>query len=81
MAHYGLKIISAFRIQMIINSMIIFFVLVIAYNLFISSKLLLFLLACILLFNMLIFSIHSKVDKENYNDLKDNIQNLDNLKN
>ena len=66
---------------MMINSMIIFFVLVLAYNLFISSKLLLFLLACILLFNMLIFLIHSKVDKENYNDLKDNIQNLDNLKN
>ena len=61
--------------------MIIFFVLVLAYNLFISSKLLLFLLVCIFLFNILIFLIHNKADKENYNDLKDNIQNLDNLKN
>jgi len=81
LAHYGLKIISVFRFQVIFNSIIIFFVLLLAYNLFISSKLLLFLLVCIFLFNILIFLIHNKADKENYNDLKDNIQNLDNLKN
>ena len=30
---------------------------------------------------MLVFSIHNKANKEDYNDLKDNIKNLSSLKN
>ena len=80
--HYGLKIISVFRFRMIFNSIIIIFVLIFSHNFFIfPDLLLLFFSACILIFNMLVFSIHNKANKEDYNDLKDNIKNLSSLKN
>jgi len=78
--HYAIKIISVFRYQVLINSIIIFSICFLFYKLFISLEFLLFISISIILFNIIVFFIYYKTDKQFEVDIKDNIKNLDNLK-
>ena len=78
--HYALKTISVFRYQVVINSLIIFTILSIFYNLFISFKFFLILSILILLFNILIFLIYKISSKQKISNLKENIKDIMNLK-
>ena len=80
--HYALKIISVFRNQVLINS-VIFIIISFLLSKFITSLVpFLFVLLALLFFNVLIFSIANKINKSHIiKDTLTNIENIENLRN
>ena len=79
---YALKIISVFRNQVLINS-VIFIIISFLLSKFITSLVpFLFVLLALLFFNVLIFSIANKINKSHIiKDTLTNIENIENLRN
>ena len=80
--HYSLKIISIFRKQVLINSVVIMIVLLLASSINFFTVYCVIFIIILLLFNFLIFSINRNVEKSiEIIDLLKNVKNLEVLKN
>ena len=82
LTHYALKIISVFRNQVLINSVILIFISFLLSKFINSSMLFLFTLLVFLCFNLIIFLIANQINKLNITRVTlSNIENIKNLKN
>ena len=82
LTHYALKIISVFRNQVLINSMVLVFISFLLSKLITSSALFLFILLALLFFNVIIFLLAYQINKLHVvNDTLKNIENIENLRN
>ena len=82
LTHYALKIISVFRNQVLINSIVLVFISFLLSNLITSSLLFLFILLALLFFNVIIFLLAYQINKSHLvNDTLKNIENIENLRN
>ena len=82
LTHYALKIISVFRNQVLINSIVLVFISFLLSKLIISSALFLFILLALLFFNVIIFLLAYQINKLHVvNDTLKNIENIENLRN
>ena len=82
LTHYALKIISVFRNQVLINSMVLVFISFLLFNFNTSSPLFLFILLTLLFFNVIIFLLAYQINKSHLvNDTLKNIENIENLRN
>ena len=82
LTHYALKIISVFRNQVLINSMVLVFISFLLSKLITSSALFLFILLALLFFNVIIFLLAYQINKSHVvNDTLKNIENIENLRN
>ena len=82
LTHYALKIISVFRNQVLINSMVFVFISFLLSKLITSSALFLFILLALLFFNVIIFLLAYQINKSHVvNDTLKNIENIENLRN
>ena len=82
LTHYALKIISVFRNQVLINSIVLVFISFLLSKLITSSALFLFILLALLFFNVIIFLLAYQINKSHLvNDTLKNIENIENLRN
>ena len=82
LTHYALKIISVFRNQVLINSIVLVFISFLLSKLIASSALFLFILLALLFFNVIIFLLAYQMNKSHVvNDTLKNIENIENLRN
>lgn len=82
LTHYALKIISVFRNQVLINSIVLVFISFLLSKLITSSALFLFILLGLLFFNVIIFLLAYQINKSHLvNDTLKNIENIENLRN
>jgi glycosyltransferase involved in cell wall biosynthesis len=82
LTHYALKIISVFRNQVLINSIVLVFISFLLSKLITSSALFLFILLALLFFNVIIFLLAYQINKSHLvNDSLKNIENIENLGN
>ena len=82
LTHYALKIISVFRNQVLINSIVLVFISFLLSKLIASSALFLFILLALLFFNVIIFLLAYQINKSHLvNDTLKNIENIENLRN
>ena len=82
LTHYALKIISVFRNQVLINSIVLVFISFLLSKLITSSALFLFILLALLFFNVIIFLLAYQINKSHLvNDTFKNIENIENLRN
>ena len=82
LTHYALKIISVFRNQVLINSIVLVFIGFLLSKLITSSALFLFILLALLFFNVIIFLLAYQINKSHLvNDTFKNIENIENLRN
>ena len=82
LTHYALKIISVFRNQVLINSIVLVFISFLLSKLITSSALFLFILFALLFFNVIIFLLAYQINKSHLvNDTLKNIENIENLRN
>ena len=82
LTHYALKIISVFRNQVLINSIVLVFISFLLSKLITSSALFLFILLALLFFNVIIFLLAYQINKSHVvNDTLKNIENIENLGN
>ena len=82
LTHYALKIISVFRNQVLINSIVLVFISFLLSKLITSSALFLFILLALLFFNVIIFLLAYQINKSHVvNDTLKNIENIENLRN
>ena len=82
LTHYALKIISVFKNQVLINSMVLVFISFLLSKLITSSALFLFILLALLFFNVIIFLLAYQINKSHVvNDTLKNIENIENLRN
>jgi len=82
LTHYALKIISVFRNQVLINSIVLVFISFLLSKLITSSALFLFILLALLFFNVIIFLLAYQINKSHVvNDTLKNIKNIENLGN
>ena len=82
LTHYALKIISVFRNQVLINSIVLVFISFLLSKLITSSALFLFILLALLFFNVIIFLLVYQINKSHLvNDTLKNIENIENLRN
>ena len=77
--HYALKIISAFKNQVLINSTALVFISFLFSKFMASSSLILFILLPILIFNIIIFLLAYQVNKSHL--VKDTLTNIENIEN
>ena len=82
LTHYALKIISVFRIQVLINSIVLIFISFLLSKFMTSLSLFLFIFLSLLFFNVIIFLIANQINKSHIiKDTLSNIENIENLKN
>ena len=82
LTHYALKIISVFRNQVLINSIVLVFISFLLSKLITSSAFFLFILLALLFFNVIIFLLAYQINKSHLvNDTLKNIENIENLRN
>ena len=82
LTHYALNIISVFRNQVLINSIVLVFISFLLSKLITSSALFLFILLALLFFNVIIFLLAYQINKSHLvNDTLKNIENIENLSN
>ena len=82
LTHYALKIISVFRNQVLINSIVLVFISFLLSKSITSSALFLFILLALLFFNVIIFLLAYQINKSHVvNDTLKNIENIENLRN
>ena len=82
LTHYALKIISVFRNQVLVNSIVLVFISFLLSKLLTSSALFLFILLALLFFNVIIFLLAYQINKSYLvNDTLQNIENIENLRN
>ena len=82
LTHYALKIISVFRNQVLINSIVLVFISFLLSKLITSSAFFLFILLALLFFNVIIFLLVYQINKSHLvNDTLKNIENIENLRN
>ena len=82
LTHYALKIISVFRNQVLINSIVLVFISFLLSKLITFSALFLFILLALLFFNVIIFILPYQINKSHaVNDTLKNIENIENLRN
>ena len=82
LTHYALKIISVFRNQVLINSIVLVFISFLLSKLITSSALFLFILLALLFFNVIIFLLAYQINKSHLvNDTLKNIENIENARN
>ena len=77
--HYALKIISAFKNQVLVNSTALVFISFLFSKFMISLSLILFILLPILIFNIIIFLLAYQVNKSHL--VKDTLTNIENIEN
>ena len=77
--HYALKIISAFKSQVLVNSTALVFISFLFSKFMASSLLILFILLPVLIFNIIIFLLFYQVNKSHL--VKDTLTNIENLEN
>ena len=77
--YYGLKIISVFRFQALVNSIILIFVGFLLTHFIMYRPFFLFSLASLMLINAIIFIIPYKINKSLIKDPLSNVENLENL--
>ena len=77
--HYALKIISAFKNQVLVNSTALVFISFLFSKFMISLSLILFILLPILIFNIIIFLLAYQVSKSHL--VKDTLTNIENIEN
>ena len=77
--YYGLKIISVFRFQALVNSIILIFVGFLLTHFIMYRPFFLFSLASLMLINAIIFIIPYKINKSLIEDPLSNVENLENL--
>ena len=77
--YYGLKIISVFRFQALVNSIILIFVGFLLTHFIMYRPFFLFSLASLILINAIIFIIPYKINKSLIEDPLSNVENLENL--
>jgi len=82
LAHYALKIISVFRNQVLVNSIVLVFISFLLSKFITSSIFFLFILLALLFFNVIIFLLAYQINKSHIvkNTLA-NVGNIENLKN
>lgn len=78
LAYFALKIISVFRKQVLINSIVFIFVSLLLTSFEVHSPFFLFVLSLILLFNIIVFLIANKINKSQI--IKDTLTNVENYK-
>lgn len=82
LTHYALKIISVFRNQVLINSIVLVFISFLLSKLITSSALFLFILLALLFFNVIIFLLAYQINKSHVvNDTLKNMENIENVGN
>jgi len=82
LTHYALKIISVFRNQVLINSMVLVFISFLLSKLITSSALFLFILLALLFFNVIIFLLAYQINKSHIvKNTLTNVGNIENLRN
>ena len=79
LAYFALKIISVFRKQVLINSIVFIFVSLLLTSFEVHSPFFLFVLSLILLFNIIVFLIANKINKSQI--IKDTLTNVENIEN
>ena len=79
LTHYALKIISVFRNQVLINSIVLVFISFLLSKLITSSALFLFILLALLFFNVIIFLLAYQINKSHV--VNDTLKNIENLRN
>ena len=79
LTHYALKIISVFRNQVFINSIVLVFISFLLSKLITSSALFLFILLALLFFNVIIFLLAYQINKSHV--VNDTLKNIENLRN
>ena len=79
LTHYALKIISVFRDQVLVNSVVLVFISFLFSKFMASSLLILFILLPVLIFNIIIFLLFYQVNKSHL--VKDTLTNIENLEN
>ena len=79
LTHYALKIISVFRKQVLVNSILLIFISSILTNFKFLSVLFLFVLSFFSIFNILIFLVANRVNKSKI--ITDTLRNIDNIEN
>jgi len=79
LTHYALKIISVFRNQVLINSIVLVFISFLLSKLITSSALFLFILLALLFFNVIIFLLAYQINKSHL--VKDTLMNVGNVEN
>jgi len=82
LTHYALKIISVFKNQVLVNSVVLVFISFLLSKFIASSVLFLFILLALLFFNVIIFLLTYKINKLHIiKDTLKNIENIENLRN
>ena len=82
LTHYALKIISVFRNQVLVNSIVLVFISFLLSKFITSSALFLFILLALLFFNVIIFLLAYQINKSHIaKDTLMNIENIENLRN
>ena len=82
LTHYALKIISVFRKQVLVNSIVLIFISLILTKFKFLSVLFLFVLSFFSIFNIIIFLVANRINKSKIiTDTLRNIENIENLKN
>ena len=82
LTHYALKIISVFRNQVIVNSIILVFISFLLSKFLTSSVLFLFILLALIFFNVIIFLLAYQINKSHLvKDTLTNVENIENLRN
>ena len=77
--HYALKIISAFRYQVLLNSIIISILFTVVINTIVLSKFFLLFPFFLLIFNLILFLMPKKLDKKIISEPLLNVENIENL--
>ena len=77
--YYGLKIISIFRFQALVNSIILIFIGFLLTHFIMYRPFFLFSLAGLILINVIIFIMPYKINKSLIEDPLSNVENLENL--
>ena len=80
--HYALKIISVFRNQVLVNSIILVFISFLFSKFITSPTFFLFILLPLIFFNVIIFLLAYQINKSHLvKDTLTNIENIENLRN
>ena len=79
LTHYALKIISVFRNQVLINSVVFIFISLLLTNFKATSPLFLLILFVFLFFNIIVFLIANQINKSH--TIKDTLTNIENITN
>jgi len=82
LTHYALKIISVFRNQVLINSIVLVFISFLLSKFITSSIFFLFILLVLLFFNVTIFLLPYQINKSHIvKNTLTNVENIENLRN